>query len=213
MKKAGRGAWLVLLVCTFALMAVTFPSGALAATCTVGDLSKGYWKTVVGPNQGKCIIPGPPANSSPWPTDPDQLPSGNSSRAYRIEGKYKLSASISADGGWSIPPARPECITGYAEAYATAMSARYQSWVPEPQPACCHTTYTATGTLCTVHWTDSRYGGSDIYNYIRCFEYAFLLEEWVWTNKECEKEEPPPAPTNTPNLDPGDPTCSQAPLD
>lgn len=37
-----------------------------------------------------------------------------------------------------------------------------------------------------------------------------MLEEWVWTNKDCANE-PPPAPTNTPNPDPGKPDCPPFP--
>jgi hypothetical protein len=62
-----------------------------------------------------------------------------------------------------------------------------------------------------MHYTDSRNGGSEIYNYARYFEFNLQLEEWVWTNKDCASE-PPPAPTNTPNPDPGKPDCPQTPL-
>lgn len=202
MKKAGRGWWLG--ICLWALVgSSTFPSGAHAATCTVGDLSKGYWKRIANP--AGCTIPGPPAADSPWPdsTSAQGYP-------YRIEGKYKLTVYMSADGfSWTIPPARPECITGLAEAYTVVACARYQSEYPEPQQACCRTTYTATGTICTSQYTDSRYGYG-YNNYVRYFDVPFMLEEWVWTNKDCANE-PPPAPTNTPNPDPGKPDCPPFP--
>ena len=50
--------------------------------------------------------------------------------------------------------------------------------------------------------------GYDYYQYVRYFEFNFLLEEWVWTNEECNN----PAPANTPNPDPGKPDCPQLSL-
>ena len=199
--------WLALLVCTVVLvLGSIFPFKALAAACEVGDLSKGYWGRVNGPDQGKCVIPGPPAADSLWPVV-GQISSVNYP-AYRIEGKYKLTAYMDNDR-WShsIHPAQPECITGYAEAY-TAVVLDYYLRQYRPMG-----TYTATGTLitCTYYNNDPANTEPEHKEYLRSFEYNFRLEEWVWTNKDCANE-PPPAPTNTPNLDPGKPDCPQAPL-
>ena len=204
MKRARRGRWLV--ICLWALVGVsTFPSRTLAATCEVGDFSKGYWMRIANPEG--CVIPGPPAADSPWPSA-DKLDLINYP-AYRIEGKYKLTVYISGDGFWlTIPPARPECITGYAEAYTAVSRFYYQRYCPES--GCGRCNFVAQGTLLTMHSWDCN--GYNHYQYARDFESYFVLEEWVWTNKDCDKEEPPPVPTNTPNPDPGKPDCPQVPL-
>ena len=211
--KKTRRQWLVLLACAVVLMlGSAFPSGSLAATCEVGDFSKGYWTRIANPEG--CIIPGPPAAASPWPINAQGVlnPQGISRSAYRIEGKYKLSASISADGfSLTIPPTRPECITGFAEAYTAASRVTYMGSCPES--GCFRCNFVAQGTLLTQHsWDCNGSFNPYQYAYLRFFEVNFQLEEWVWTNKDCNKEEPPPTPTNTPNPDPGKPDCPQAPL-
>ena len=119
--------------------------------------------------------------------------------------------------GWSmtIPPPRPdECITGLAEAYTAAISACYQKhsdrwwyyviWRKSPNPDI----FSATGTLLTEHYTNPS-TGYDSYHYKRYFELSPLrLEEWVWTDNECAKEE-----LNSPNPDTGKKPCvDQAPI-
>jgi hypothetical protein len=170
-------------------MAVSaFPSGALAATCVVGDESKGYWKWVDGPNQGKCIIPGPPHPDSPFLNHTGISGSG----AFRIEGKYKVATHISGKGWYPKCPESgvPVCITGFAawacEGYGTG-----NGFIFDPSTQLCR----------GPDWT---YGCASFTD----GENVFLFE-WVWTNKDCEKEEPPSV---TPNPDPGKPGCPQVPL-
>lgn len=201
MKKTEQGWWLV--ICLWPLMAVSaFPSGALAATCEAGDVSKGYWKRAANPEG--CIIPGAPAADSPWPTSFSSNLLSKYGYPYRIEGKYKLTVVIGVEGfSGTIPPTRSECITGLAEAYTAASRINYQRGCPES--GCGRCDFIAQGTLLTMHSWDCN--GYNHYQYARFFEVPFMLEEWVWTNKDCANE-PPPSPTNTPNPDPGRPDCN-----
>jgi len=134
--------------------------------CQVGDLSNGYWQQPIF--FSSCLYPGPPAQSSPWPTGSDQ-----GGRAYRVESRFKIEPMMSAVGSISIPPARPECITGYAEAYAVFASIYYQN-LCDSQPVC-HTIYTPIGSMCTVHYID---GLNESWNYYRFFEAGVYLYEW-----------------------------------
>lgn len=153
--------------------------------CTVGDTSKGYWSQVSTSQQ--CPLPGPPAADSPWPKISSDGSISYGGGAYRIEGRYKMVLSSMCAEGFSLspPPARAECLTGYAAAYAAVSAAVYQRPFPEPQPACCRTTYTAAGSLVIYHYTDTRNGGSETYNYCRYYECGFSLYEWV-----CNPAEP-----------------------
>lgn len=207
MQKIGREWWLA--SCLLAMIVGSvFPSKSFAATCTVGDFSQGYWKRIANPTE--CTIPGPPAADSPWPINAQGMPDpqGMGSHTYRIEGKYKLTVAMGGDGfRLTIPPPRPECISGLAEAYTVAASINYQRGCPES--GCGRCEFVAQGTLLTMHSWDCN--GYNHYQYVRFFDVPIMLEEWVWTKKDCANE-PPPAPTNTPNPDPGAPTCPQVPL-
>jgi len=120
---------------------------------------------------------------------------GNANGAFRIEGKYKVVTVLTGKGFyWGCPECVPGCITGFAEWMCIDVYGSYgQHFIYEPD-----------GQLCLM--SD---GGC------ACFTdgNAVTLYEWVWTNNECSEENPPPAPTNIPNLDPGKPECSnQIPL-
>ena len=156
--------------------------------CRVNDPASGWWQLIqVG---APCLFPGERHPESPWVKKP--LNAQPVERPYRIEGNYKMSVAMSARSGWTPPPEGEACITGYAEAYTEAACELYQSWCPPPH---CRTIYTASGTLCTVHYTGPP--GSDSYNYIRYFEHAVkIIYEWV-----CYDQTVPQAIAN---LGPGD---------
>lgn len=82
--------------------------------CEVGDLSRGYWYyNSLTSISDTCPDPGPPAADSPMPMFPLHQ------EVYRIAGRYKFRSYISADLSHSSPPpSKPECITGYVDAYA-----------------------------------------------------------------------------------------------
>ena len=181
--------------------AVSSAAYADTPNCQVGNTSQGYW-SMVSLSQ-TCAIPGPPAGDSPWPKI---LGNGSFSdgSAYRIEGLYKIVPTMSSEGfSWSIPHSRPTCITGYAEAYTAVACAQYQSYYPDPQLACCHTTYTASGSVCSNHYTDNRYGFYEYYNYARFYEGSFYLYEWICNPAQPVKtnsnEGPPPCPVPSNN--------------
>jgi len=183
MKKNIRGWWLVLLVCAFVVVVSSaFPCVLYAATCEVGR--NGHWVMVGEQDKGKCIIPGPPHPLSQW----------SPQRPFRIEGKYKVEAMLSGHGlsnpndlfmDDECPKCVPDCITGGSE------------WA-------CPDVYIYDSNGQTCRRPESM-GGK-----CACYTNGELvtLYEWVWDNPECNE----PAPTNTPNSDPGKPDCPQAPL-
>lgn len=157
--------------------------------CEVGDTSKGNWQKVFISEE--CLIPGPPAEDSPWP----QIPLKVNPRVYRIEGIYKISSTMGGEGwSWEIPPPRPGCITGFAEAYAAATCTDSQNWC-NASPTC-HDSYTATGTLCIRHFSNSQTKSK---NYARFFDRNFILLKW-----KCISSTPEP-PKQNHNL--GAPFC------
>lgn len=188
MKKTGRGWWPG--ICLWALViGGVFPSATLAATCEVGDLSKGSWKMIGLRNQGTCIIPGPPHPNSAFLRGPENRGNG----AFRIEGKYKVETVVTGKpyyGHGVYPECVSSCITGFAAWFCPSSAGL--TWVP-------------TSQLCMQNTAGVPLG---------CYTDGLVvtLYEWGWTNKECEKEELPPSPTNTPNPDPGKPDCPQLPL-
>lgn len=184
--KKTRRRWLTLLACAFAMLAGSaFPCGTHAAICEVGDGSKGYWRMVGAPYQGACIIPGPPHPDSAFLNS-------RTNEAFRIEGRYKIVTILTGKGFYvGCPECLPGCITGFAEWGCTGVYGNGFTYEPD-------------GQLCIMP------GGGGC----ACFTdgNAVTLYEWVWTDKECDKEDPPSAPANTPNPDPGDPKCSKIPL-
>jgi len=186
MQKTKRGWWLTIWLLALAACS-SFSSRALATTCEVGDLSKGYWKMVGAPYQGKCIIPGPPHPDSPF------LHSRSANGAFRIEGKYKVVTVLTGKGFYvGCPECVPSCITGFAEWGCTGV---YGNGF----------TYEPNGQLCMM--PDGNKNG--VPDGCACFTdgNAVTLYEWAWTNKDCEKED-----SATPNLDSGKPDCPQVPL-
>lgn len=162
--------------------------------CKVGDLSKGWWQRIAFPHPGECPFPGPPAEDSLWPgvnVNPGS-PSAIA-MAYRIEGRYKIVVSMSADG-WSrsIPPERDECITGYAVAYAAWACERHQKTCDEVGQ--CYTTFTASSTLGTMK---TSYANRISIQYARYSDVPILLYEWV-----CN-----PPQTTDPKANQGPPAC------
>ena len=157
--------------------------------CEIGDTSKGNWVYV----SDECLYPGPPAEDSPWPTDSDLLTNGP---AYRIEGRYKISASIMTDGySPSQPPERPKCITGLAETYAAYDCARQQNQCVASGG--CSGLFTAEGTICTMRYLiDPPYSPNPLY--VRYYDNSIMLYEW-----KCNPQSPKPS-VNSANLGP---TC------
>ena len=147
--------------------------------CKVGDESKGYWMRITN-DPNNCPYPGARAAESSWPTD-----SNFQQGFFRIDGLYKITAVICAEGfSLNLPPERPQCITGLAAAYAAWGCAQYQKG-SEPQPACCRTTYTASGSSCKQHYEDDY--GNESTGFVRYFECGFLLYEW-----QCNPQPPEP---------------------
>jgi len=144
-----------------------------ADECAVGDLTKGYWVRIPN-NFGWCPIPGPPAAESPWGWGADI-----NSTPYRIQGHYKVLGAMTSDGyALEPPPSRPECITGYAEAFAKAYC------IGKKKSGAWTTTWTASSTLCAMVTT----GPNNYYHaqYVRYYDWA-ILYEWrcrLGINKE-----------------------------
>lgn len=180
MKKTGQGWWLV--ICLLVLVGVVFPFGSFAATCEVG--SNGRWVMVGEQDHGTCIIPGPPHPLSQW----------SPQRPFRIEGKYKVEAMLSGHGlsnpnvlfmDDECPKCVPDCITGGSEWACPDI------YIYDPNGQTCRRPESMGGKCA-------------------CYTNGELvtLYKWVWANEECNKEDPSPAPTNTPNPDPGRPGCN-----
>lgn len=147
-----------------------------STVCRVNDPASGWWRLVM--EMAPCLFPGERHPESPWVNNPSPpSPQNPDGRVYRIEGNYRMSVAMTARGfAWTPPPEGELCITGYAEAYTKdACEGYYQSLCTQfPN---CRTTYTASGTLCTAHYTGPP--GSDSYNYARYLEYAIRIREWV----------------------------------
>ena len=159
-----------------------------STVCRVNDPASGWWRHIMA--DAPCRFPGERHPESPWVKKP--LNAQPIERPYRIEGNYKMSVSMTARGfAWTPPPEGELCITGYAEAYTEAACELYQSWCTPPN---CQTTYTASGTLCTAHYTGPP--GSDSYNYVRYIEFKIDIYEWVCYDRA--------APQAIANLGPGD---------
>lgn len=147
--------------------------------CRVNDYKTGWWRRIM--TNAPCIFPGERHHESPWVRKP--LNASLVERPYRIEGKYRMSVSMTAIGFSKFPaPEENQCITGYAEAYTEASCELYQYWCDNTSGQC-HTVYTASGTLCTAHYIAPP--GNDIFNYGRYLEYGIIIDEWV-----CYKPEP-----------------------
>jgi hypothetical protein len=138
--------------------------------CEVGDLSRGYWYyNSLNSLSDTCPDPGPPAADSPMPMFP------LNKEVYRISGRYKFRSYTSAEISHSSPPtSRPECITGYVDAYVAYMAGiRTDNCI-------------ATGSLLTCEGP----------SYCRFFENAFLFYEW-----KCNPQ-PLESPVKNDNLGP-----------
>lgn len=158
--------------------------------CEVGDTSKGNWVYV----SDECLYPGPPAEDSPWPTDSGHLTNGP---AYRIEGRYKISASIMTDGySPSQPPERPKCITGLADTYAAYDCARQQNQCDAT--GACSGSFTVEGTICTMRYLSYIPPWINNPQYVRYYDFSIKLYEW-----KCNPQPPQPS-VNSANLGP---TC------
>lgn len=96
-------------------------------SCKVGDETTGYWNQI----GSECRFPGPPAEGSPWPTDPDFWdPYGSGggylqSGPFSISGRYKIITTVRATSN-HIPP-KPECITGLLEAWTKSIQNHLQN--------------------------------------------------------------------------------------
>lgn len=147
-------------------------------SCTVGDLTEGYWQRYsIGVTE--CLASGPPAPDSPWPSAEDW-----GLRAYHIQGRIKLSAGIGGSGWKPTVPQSGEgygCITGFADASAAAFAEKANNDC-QVNPYCQNVVYSSSGNLITQ--THYAVNGSTSSSYNRFWDVAFRLYEWQCYNDE-----------------------------
>jgi hypothetical protein len=145
--------------------------------CTVGDPTQGSWGLIKNRTPDSCPFPGPRAEDSLWPTSATPVHG-----AHRIEGRYKMMVNMCGKNSCGTNASVPSmgdnklCITGYAEAYASASRNKYQiecdHYYGEGN---CPFTYIASGNVVTTIYNNSPSGYVCYYLYYDCV----YLSEWA----------------------------------
>lgn len=156
--------------------------------CEVGDLSKGYWR----PIRPDCPYPGPPAEGSPWPTDPNYFPGTTALHGapFTITGRYKTAVTI-CETSYPHQFRSSRCITGLAEAWGKSLQ-NFREIDCHSRPICGQK-FIADGVNLTIQYLSPPFS---FYQESHTTLVDYSYESWVW---ECNPQpaEPPGADYNT----------------
>lgn len=155
---------------------------AIASSCTIGDLRQGIWIWQDSTTCNCFYYTGPPY--APWPATIRS--SGTLTSHEVIQKNYKFVYYTTI---WNASPSSP--VVSYMSGSPGDATCNEKCWY-----------------YAQLFGYTPQIGNTSPLEGL----YSAGKAIWKWTDKNCDKEEPPPAPTNTSNPDTGRPECNDQAL-